>query len=125
MKLRIKGNSVRLRVMRSELEQLISGVQLEESVCFGPNATLRYTLAVADINQPVTVSFAANEIATRISHTQLASWSSHEQVGIYASLPVDASTNLDVAIEKDFACVDRTDDENADAFAHPLQGAPC
>jgi len=125
MKLRIKGNSIRIRVMRSELESLRFGAPLDESVRFGPDAALRYTLAVADLDQPLSVSFAADEIAIRISHAQLASWRSEEQVGIYATLPVDASTDLEVAIEKDFACLDRTENENADAFPHPLVGATC
>ena len=121
MKLRIKGNSIRLRVMRSELEHLQSGGRLEESVRFSPDAALSYTLAVAEIDDPVSVSFIANEIATRISAAQLFSWSSEEQVGIYTSMP----GGLEVAIEKDFACLDRSEEENADAFEHPVQGATC
>ena len=125
MKLRIKGNSLRLRVMRSELEQLQRGVKLEESVRFAPDVALRYTLGVTDLNQPVAVSFASSEISTLISHAQLASWSSPEQVGIYGSLRLDTLSSLEFAIEKDFACLDGTEEENADAFVHPLQGASC
>ena len=121
MKLRIKGNSIRLRLMRSELEHLQAGGSLEEVVQFSPDVRLRYTLAVADHDQPVGVSFVANEISTRISTAQLVTWSSEEQVGIYTVL----ATGLEVAIEKDFACLDRGEDENADAFTHPLHGATC
>ncbi len=46
MKLRIRGNSLRLRVTRPELEQLASGRPVIERLTFGAGAQLRYELSV-------------------------------------------------------------------------------
>jgi hypothetical protein len=43
MKLRIKGNSMRLRVSRSEVTRLLAGDRLEETIRFGPETRARFT----------------------------------------------------------------------------------
>jgi hypothetical protein len=127
MKLRLKGNSLRLRVTRSEFARLQAGQRIEETVLFPANkdARLSYVLQVGSHSQPVHVAFALQQIVVSVSQGQLASWSDEHQVGVYASLAVNESTNLEVAIEKDFACLDLSDEDNKDTFANPLAGKAC
>ena len=127
MKLRLKGNSIRLRVTRSELARLQAGEHIQETIRFSalPNATLTYVLEVGSHSQPVTTVFIDQQITVSVSQDQLTSWSGEHQVGIYASLPVDETTVLEVSIEKDFACLDLSDEDNADTFANPLAGKAC
>jgi hypothetical protein len=127
MKLRLKGNSLRLRVARSELASLQSGNRIQENALFpaDPPASLGYVLEIGSYNQPVHVMFALQQIVVSLSQDQLASWSGEHQVGIYASLPVTEGTVLEVAIEKDFACLDLSDEDNADTFANPMAGKAC
>lgn len=127
MKLRLKGNSIRLRVTRSELARLQAGERIQETVRFSadPNARFAYVLEVGSHSQPVTTVFVDQQIAVSVSQEQLTSWSGEHQVGIYASLPVDETTVLEVSIEKDFACLDLSDEDNADTFANPLAGKAC
>jgi hypothetical protein len=49
-------------------------------------------------------------------------WASSDQVGIEGEQPVDDQTSLRILIEKDFACIDATDEQNAVTFPHPLTG---
>jgi hypothetical protein len=127
VKLRLKGNSIRLRVTRSELARLQAGERIQETIRFSvdPNARLVYVLEVGSHSQPVTTVFVDQQIVVSVSQDQLASWSGEHQVGIYASLPVDETTVLEVSIEKDFACLDLSDEDNADTFANPLAGKAC
>jgi len=127
VKLRLKGNSIRLRVTRSELARLQAGERIQETIRFSadPNARLAYVLEISSHSQPVTVAFVAQQIVVSVSQDQLTSWSGEHQVGIYASLPVDETTVLEVSIEKDFACLDLSDEDNADTFANPLAGKAC
>jgi len=127
MKLRLKGNSLRLRVTRSELTRLLADERIEETVVFptNPNTSLSYALEVGSNSQPVHVAFASQQIVVSVSQDQLTSWSGEHQVGIYASLPVTESTDLEVAIEKDFACLDLSDEDNKDTFANPMAGKAC
>jgi hypothetical protein len=127
MKLRMKQNSIRLRVTRSELSHLQAGEDIQESVRFTaePDAVLVYVLRTGPQVQPVTVTFASQRIVVTLSQSQLTNWSAEDQVGVYASSAVDTTTALEVAIEKDFACLDKSDEDNKDTFANPLAGAVC
>jgi hypothetical protein len=43
MKLRIRGNSLRLRVSRSEIARLLEGHCLEETIHFAPEESARFS----------------------------------------------------------------------------------
>lgn len=127
MKLRIKGNSLRLRVLRSELARLAEGESIVESVRFAPGeaSILRYVLTVTQQEKSLEVTYTSNEIKTTISPAQFQEWNEPSQVGIYESIAVGEVEKLEVMIEKDFACLDRNDEDNKDTFANPLQGKIC
>lgn len=48
MRLRIKGNSLRLRLTRSEVARLSVGEPVEESTEFAPDHVLRYRIQPGD-----------------------------------------------------------------------------
>jgi hypothetical protein len=52
-------------------------------------------------------------------------WSEESQIGIYATLPIGPAGSLEIAVEKDFACLDGRDEDNQDTFANPLEGKVC
>lgn len=124
MKLRIKGNSLRLRVSRSELDRLVAGESLEDTIRFSPEpqAKLTYALEVAAGASSATVRYSQHRIAVVVGHEELRIWNQASQVGVYAGVEVCADELLELSIEKDFACLDRSDEENEDTFANPLLG---
>ena len=127
MKLRIKGNSLRLRVSRSELTQLLSPSRIEETIHFGPGpeAKLTYALESTPANTVTTVRYIPQELTVTISEEQARTWSEAGEVGIYTTVDIGVDGLLEVIIEKDFACLDRSDEDNADTFANPNVGAVC
>jgi hypothetical protein len=48
-----------------------------------------------------------------------------DDVGVYADVALGGDRALSVAIEKDFACLDRSDAENEDTFPNPNLAAAC
>jgi hypothetical protein len=46
MKLRIKGNTLRVRVSRSEVARLLAGDCLEETIHFSPEPVAKFTYAL-------------------------------------------------------------------------------
>ena len=52
-------------------------------------------------------------------------WALTNQIGIEGEQAVDNETGLRILIEKDFACIDGTEAQNADTFANPLAGQKC
>jgi hypothetical protein len=127
MKLRIKGNSIRLRVSRSELARLQAGGRIEETIHFtaAPGATLTYALESAIKASPVTVRYESREVTVILSEERARIWAAQSEVGVYTTLDMGSAGSLEVVVEKDFACIDRSNEDNSDTFANPLAGAAC
>jgi len=127
MKLRIKGNSLRLRISRSEVSKLLEGDCLEETIRFAPEACARFTYALKQdrlVRRP-TVQYTENRVAVLIPADQANVWGITEQVGIAEDISLGNLGSLALLIEKDFACLDRSDEDSDDAFPNPNAGATC
>lgn len=127
MKLRIKSNSLRLRVTRSEIDMLIRTGRIEETIWFsaGADCSLTYALELSHGVTSVTMRCTRPEIAVLMPASEAATWRSSDQVGIYATADLGPRGLLDLTIEKDFACLDRSDADNLDTFPNPLAAAVC
>jgi hypothetical protein len=124
VKLRIKGNSIRLRVSRPEVARLLSSGRIEETVRFAEeeNARLTYRLEHSSNVANVTVRHVNTETTIILPTPAAQSWAESDQVGIYAKHPLGKYGELDVIVEKDFPCGDPNDPENADKFPRPDSG---
>jgi hypothetical protein len=127
MKLRINGNSLRLRVSRSELAHFQAGGRIEETIRFAeaPEAKLTYALESAVQPSPVTVRYRFHDVTVILSEDQARIWEAESEVGVYSNLDIGSAGLLDVLVEKDFACLDRGEEQNRDTFANPRAGGVC
>ena len=127
MKLRIKGNSLRLRVSRSELERILAGEEVAETIRFAaaPEARLTYALARGTQSNAAIVRYRPQEVTVLLSKEQAESWAQDDQVGVYTLVDIAPEGLLELIVEKDFACLDRSDEANKDTFANPLMGSVC
>ena len=121
MKLRIQGNSLRLRVSKSELARFSETGRLEETVYFGPQqgSELTYILARKDDGPGVDVEASVGQVKVLVPSRVARSWADTDQVGIDGVVDLGVRGQLSILIEKDFACVDRSDGENEDTFPNP------
>jgi hypothetical protein len=127
MKLRIKGNSLRLRVAPSEVRQLLGDGTIREYVQLTANPKDRLTYAVISSlsGATTTVAYQSGNITVSVPEIQLKNWARSEEVGVYAHVALGDDQGLFVVIEKDFACLDRSDGENEDTFPNPNLAAAC
>jgi hypothetical protein len=127
MKLRIKGNSLRLRVSRSELNRFLSGERIAETVRFAPapEAKLTYALLRGPAAAGAEVQYNGQEATVVLSEQQSELWAQESEVGVYTSVDIGAEGKLEVVVEKDFACLDRSDEDNKDTFVNPHAGSVC
>jgi hypothetical protein len=58
-----------------------------------------------------------------MSDSQARQWRHPTEVGVYTAIAIDPEISLQIAIEKDFACLDRGAEENEDTFENPHAGA--
>jgi len=121
MKLRIKGNSLRLRVSHSELVRILNGGRVTETIRFAPAQEAMLTYALDSAQQPsaITVQYKPQELTVTLSRDQAAIWGSDGEIGVHGTVNIGAEGVLEVIVEKDFACLDRSDEENLDAFPNP------
>lgn len=126
MKLRIKGNSLRLRLGPAEVTQLLAQGRIEETIRFAAeqDAALTYALELAELPAELSLRFDPREVVVVLSRQLAREWSAGDQVTLAGKIDV-GSGDLELLIEKDFACIDRADRENEDTFPNPKAGAVC
>lgn len=121
MKLRIRGNSLRLRVTKTEVAGLAATGFIEERTQLGtdPDSALVYRLELSETATRPTTLFRNSQIRILLPATEGRAWTGNETVGIYH----EEAWGLKLAIEKDFKCLDpRRDEDESDAFEHPGGG---
>ena len=127
MKIRIKGDSLRLRVSRSEVARLLAGDCVEETIHFALEAGARFTYSLqqdASVKIPA-VQYTDGKVSILLPADQAYVWGATDQVGIAEEIPLGAVGSLSLLIEKDFACLNGSDEDNQDTFANPHAGAAC
>jgi hypothetical protein len=127
MKLRIKGNSLRFRLTRSEVAKLMNIGRIEETVYFGFDEQSRLTYALEHEPSSVggTLRYQSPEVVIVLPTKDAETWAESDQVGIYTTIDLGPHGALDLIVEKDFACLDASDVDNVDTFANPNVGIIC
>ena len=119
MKLRIKGNSVRFRLSKSEVERFAKEGMLHETTNFGKQV-FSYTAQSIQQNN-MTAELSSAGITLLIPGEQLNQWaSSASQVGISNKMDIGNNETLSLLLEKDFKCIDAPfEEDQEDYFENP------
>lgn len=118
MKLRIKGDSLRLRVGPAEVQQLMDSGRIEETIHFAPGVHLIYALEHSETAACLSASQTRDEVAVIVPTSIAQAWANGDDVGIYGAVP-NGSGFLELAVEKDFACLNPTHVGRHDAYPNP------
>jgi hypothetical protein len=126
MKLRIRGDSLRVRVSPGELETLVAGGTVVDVVHFGPSADecLRYEVVADATLAELDATFDARTIRVRVPAAPLRRIAASDEVGLSATKPVGAAT-LAILFEKDFRCLVPRAGEDDDGFTRPADAPSC
>jgi hypothetical protein len=116
MKLRIQGNSLRFRLTRPEVATLNQDGLVEETTGF-PSGRLVYRIRKDAVRAEVRVELADGTITVYAPSGTVENWATSDEVGIAARDGL-----LRIAIEKDFRCLTRREEDEADAYPHPVEG---
>ncbi|MGI9236522.1 MAG: DUF7009 family protein [Woeseiaceae bacterium] len=120
MKLRIKDNSIRLRLTRSEVDALQDSGVVASTTGFPGGRGLGYRVE----SSPASVSAAAflsdHGVTVRLPESTVVAWATTEQVSIPGEQLLDNGSRLQILVEKDFACLtEREGEDESDMFPHP------
>jgi len=118
MKIRIQGNSIRIRLSKSEVNQLVTEGNVEEKTSF-LNSSFGYCLkSVAGIEE-LSASYEADQIIMFVPESLLENWPANNVVGFEAHMPIGETDSLYLLLEKDFKCLDNTSEDQSDNFENP------
>ena len=118
MKLRIKGNTIRFRLTKSEVEYFGNTFFIEEKISF-PNNALSYSLKSFD-GDILAANFANSHISVLIPVAIAKDWVASNKVGLEAEVEIGDGKKLFILIEKDFKCLDNTIEDQSDNYENPL-----
>ncbi|MEL7536430.1 MAG: hypothetical protein AAFZ58_04785 [Pseudomonadota bacterium] len=119
MKLRIKADSVRLRLTRSEVESIGAGRDVRETTHFAGGHTLEYALEPS-ADDHLEARFEGQRLIVRAPAAVLVEWAAGDTVTVACPTAVGSPSIL---VEKDFSCLSpRAGDDDEDAFPHPEEG---
>jgi hypothetical protein len=113
MKIRIKGNSLRYRLTRSDTAQLAEEGHLREVVDFG-NKQLFYALQVVDDEQ-LSATYKDDVITIFVPKRLLQEFADTDKVGFEGT-----HGSLHLLVEKDFTCLDEVAEDQSDNYPNPL-----
>lgn len=116
MKLRCTENSIRIRIRKSELDQLAQTKQVEEKIHFGNQVVLTFALSIDETLQNVEANLLDNNLIVSLPNEEAIKWINSNQVGIEVNNELADNQSLHILIEKDFPCLDRENEDKSDTF---------
>lgn len=114
MKIRIKGNSLRYRLTRSEVEQFKHEGFLKEICQFPDDNHLTYVLQ-RSAEDALKASFKNNIIILLVPEKLADEWTDTDKVGVAGE-----DGPLQLLIEKDFKCLENVAEDQSDNYPNPL-----
>jgi hypothetical protein len=127
MKLRIHGDSLRLRLNRSDVEQFRTSGVCAASLRFDSSSQLTYTLETSSQLTGMEVQYLQDCIRVLLPLDMAQEWAGSDRI----SLSLNRAGSPSLLIEKDFQCLHHDETnlaDDADAFPNPAEdqrGAIC
>ena len=122
MKLRIKGASVRLRLTQTEVKTFEeTGVWSDETPL--PGGRLKYTLLRSESDSDMSASWVSDPIGACLTvvipEPMATEWKAPNAISMRGSVDVPDGPVTTLLVEKDFACLDNTEEDQSDNFPNP------
>ena len=118
MKIRIKGNSIRIRLTKSEVDYFGSTGYLEEKTQFG-NTELVYALRSKAGIDEINAVYEGNTITVNLPEALKKEWIDTNITGFENKMDIGGGRQLFLLIEKDFVCLDNTFEDQSDNYPNP------
>lgn len=113
MKIRIKGNSLRYRLTKTDIDYFSKHGYIEETISFG-DQKLIYALQRYQEDK-LTADFNNQKIVLYVPVFMEEQWARTDCVGFE-----DSNGPLYLLIEKDFKCLDNVAEDQSDNYPNPL-----
>jgi hypothetical protein len=120
MKIRIKGNSIRFRLTKSEVDTFARTGYIEDRTEFG-NHLFMYALRRNPDVHELQAGFVGIKITMHVPAWMAEEWTTTDEVGYNNVYTYDNGKQLSLLLEKDFVCIDTAvKEDQSDNFVNPL-----
>lgn len=118
MKIRIKGNSIRLRLTKSEVGLFCKEGNYTETINFG-NSSLTYRLMAKEGLMGLAADYSGNTITVFMPMEAKQNWYDSPRVGYSGTVGAETENQLSILVEKDFVCMDEAVEDQSDNYPNP------
>lgn len=119
MKIRIKDNSLRLRLTQSEVDTFQQDGSVSGAINFPNGRSMIYSLNKNNGNN-FAAEFNGAQMLVSVPESAFSTWLKPTEVGMEDRLDLEGGETLRLLIEKDFACLtERVDEDESDNFPNP------
>ena len=123
MKLRVQGDSIRMRITRPELALLQADGEIADTINFSPDRKLDYRLSATDDGASLRVEFVKNAIRICVPRATFDQWANSDEISLQGEQEIGSAQTLSILVEKDFACLThREGEDDSDKFPNPDAG---
>jgi hypothetical protein len=116
MKIRIRGNSIRYRLDKKDIQLLQEEQRVEENTTIGFHILRFSIISGGDIPS---IQLETSQVQLSLPARQVNEWISTEQVGFSHELANPDGSVLQLLIEKDFKCLTERAEDDSMAFDNP------
>ena len=123
MKIRIRSNSIRLRLTQKEVDCIAAGQTVRETTHFSLARRMECVLIPWNLSG-IEATFDNHIITVSVPALKVSDWAHSDDEGLYGEQANGTDTPLTIAIEKDYACLKPRDEEDeSDQFPNPESGS--
>ena len=118
MKVRIKGNSIRMRITKTEVSQFCKTGYIQEETQF-INSTFSYALSSEADASALTATFEDNKLTIVLPLDSIEDWENSKKVGFSNSISLTDGKTLSLLVEKDFTCLEDRGEDESENYPNP------
>lgn len=112
MKIRIKGNSIRLRLTKSDVQTLKEHGLVEDKTVVNAEEIFSYSLTIDKERETISAKYHNNKIIVFLSKEEARILTETDEITVQGS----QENGLFLLVEKDLQCLDTTSEDQSDMY---------
>ena len=112
MKIRIKGNSIRLRLTKTDVQTLKENGLVEEKTIVNAEEIFSYSLMIDEAIENISANYQNNKITVYLSNEEARILTETDEITVQGS----QDNGLFLLVEKDLQCLDTTSEDQSDMY---------
>ena len=117
MKVRLLNNTIRVRINKTEMNELSTQKYLCTKTSFADNFLGTY-LMVLD-QESLSINLSNHRIEIKVPSSMITKMSMDDQVGFTQDISINDTESIQFTLEKDFQCLEPRAEDETDLYANP------